>query len=105
MMVPNAIFLFAIYVLKIGAAPKLWFPPLPSDWLLILAVGFSGVYGRILVILDLLAVGSSALLAAQVPSSGEQTGPSSSYTLLFSLLVSPGPLGLTILLLKSLILT
>ena len=104
MMVPNAIFLFAIYVLKIGAPPKLWFPPLPSDWLLILAVGFSGVYGRILVILDLLAVGIAALRAAQVPSSGEHTGRSWSYTLLFSWLVSPVLMVVTVSLVKPLFL-
>jgi len=79
-------FSFAIYVLKIGAPPNFGFP-LPSDWLLILAVGFSGVYGRILVILDLLAVGIAALrgpvdLVASTP-------PVMVIHITFFLLVSP----------------
>jgi hypothetical protein len=102
MVVPIAIFIFAIYVLKTGSPPKLWFPPLQSDSLLLLGVDFSGVYGRTLLSLDVLAVGIAALGAARVRRGGEHTGNAWGYTLLFSWLVAPVVTVVTVSLVKPL---
>jgi len=102
MVLPIAIFVLAIYVLKTGAPPKLWFPPLQSDSLLILGVDFSGVYGRMLLSLDVLAIGIAALGAARVQRSGEHTRDAWRYTLLFSWLVAPVVMVVTVSLVKPL---
>jgi mannosyltransferase len=102
MVIPIAIFIFAIYILKTGSPPKLWFPPLESDSLLILGVDFSGVYGRTLLSLDVLAVGIAALGAARARRGGEHTGDAWGYTLLFSWLVLPVVTVVTVSLVKPL---
>jgi mannosyltransferase len=104
MVVPIAIFIFAIYVLKIGAPPKLWFTPLQPDSLLLLGIDFSGVYGRLLVSLDLLAIGIAALGAARARRSGEHASNAWGYTLLFSWLVAPVVVVVTASLVKPLFL-
>jgi mannosyltransferase len=63
----------AIYALYTGASPISWVSPLEPDSLLILAAYFSGVYGRTLLSLDVLAVGIAALGAARGRGSGEHT--------------------------------
>jgi mannosyltransferase len=100
--VPIAIFVFAIYVLKLGAPPNLWFPPLQPDSLLILGADFSGVYGRILLTLDVLAIGMAALGAARVRNSEAHASDAWAYTLLFSWLVTPVVIVLAISLVKPL---
>ena len=102
MVVPIAIFVLTIYVLKTGAPPKLWFPPLQPDSLLILGLDFSGAYGRMLLSLDVLAIGIAALGAARVQRSGEHTRDTWGYTLLFSWLVAPVVMVVTVSLVKPL---
>ena len=102
MMVPVAIFLFWIFVLEPGGRPSLWFPPLQPDSLLILGVDFSGVYGRTLLILDVLAVGVAAWGAAQPRRSAPDDRGAWGYTLLFSWLVAPVVIVLTVSLVKPL---
>jgi mannosyltransferase len=100
MVAPIAIFLFAIFVLKTGAPPTLWFPPLQPDSLLVLGVDFSGVYGLLLLYLDVLAVGIAALGAYQMRRGSEPGRSSWGYTLLFSWLVAPVVMVLAVSLVK-----
>jgi hypothetical protein len=102
LVIPIAIFIFAIYILKTGSPPKLWFPPLQPDSLLLLGVYFSGVYGRTLLSLDVFAVGIAALGAAGARHGGEHTGNAWSYTLLFSWLIAPVVTVVTVSLVKPL---
>ena len=102
MIVPVAVFVFAIYVLKTGAPPSLWFTPLQPDSLLLLGIDFSGVYGRLLLSLHVLAMGIAALGAARVRRGGDQTSEAWGYTLLFSWLVAPVVMVVTVSLVKPL---
>ena len=102
MIVPIAVFVSAIYVLKTGAPPNLWFTPLQPDSLLLLGIDFSGVYGRLLLSLHVLAMGIAALGAARVRRGGEQTSDAWGYTLLFSWLVAPVVMVVTVSLVKPL---
>jgi mannosyltransferase len=102
MIVPVAVFVFAIYVLKTGAPPNLWFTPLQPDSLLLLGIDFSGVYGRLLLSLHVLAMGIAALGAARVRRGGDQTSEAWGYTLLFSWLVAPVVMVVTVSLVKPL---
>jgi mannosyltransferase len=102
MVAPIAIFIFAIYVLKTGTPPKLWFNPLQPDSLVLLGVDFSGVYGRLLLSLEMLAIGMAALGAARVRRSGGDSGEAWGYTLLFSWLVAPVVMVVTVSLVKPL---
>jgi mannosyltransferase len=104
MVVPIAVFILAIYVLKIGAPPKLWFTPLQPDSLLLLGIDFSGVYGRLLISLDMLAIGIAALGAARLRRSGGHASDAWGYTLLFSWLVAPVVVVVTASLVKPLFL-
>jgi mannosyltransferase len=95
------IFPIAIYVvLQAGTAPISWVPPLQPDSLLILGVDFSGVYGRTLLTLEVLAIGIAALGAAQGRRSAEHASDAWGYTLLFSWLVAPVVTVVTVSLLK-----
>jgi len=102
MIVPVAVFVFAIYVLKTGAPPSLWFTPLQPDSLVLLGIDFSGVYGRLLLSLHVLAMGIAALGAARVRRGGDQTSEAWGYTLLFSWLVAPVVMVVTVSLVKPL---
>ena len=102
MIVPVAVFVSAIYVLKTGAPPSLWFTPLQPDSLVLLGIDFSGVYGRLLLSLHVLAMGIAALGAARVRRGGEQTSDAWGYTLLFSWLVAPVVMVVTVSLVKPL---
>jgi len=102
MIVPIAVFVSAIYVLKTGAPPNLWFTPLQPDSLLLLGIDFSGVYGRLLLSLHVLAMGIAALGAARVRRGGDQTSEAWGYTLLFSWLVAPVVMVVTVSLVKPL---
>jgi mannosyltransferase len=100
------IFPIAIYVvLQAGTAPISWVPPLQPDSLLILGVDFSGVYGRILLTLDVLAIGIAALGAARVRRSVERTSDAWGYTLLFSWLVAPVVMVVSVSLVKPIFVT
>jgi mannosyltransferase len=91
----------AIYVvLHTGTSPISWIPPLEPESLLFLGVYFSGVYGGTLLSLDVLAVGIAALGAARVRRSGEHTSDAWGYTLLFSWLVAPVVMVVTVSLVK-----
>ena len=102
MIVPVAVFVFAIYVLKTGAPPSLWFTPLQPDSLVLLGIDFSGVDGRLLLSLHVLAMGIAALGAARVRRGGDQTSEAWGYTLLFSWLVAPVVMVVTVSLVKPL---
>ena len=102
MIVPIAVFVSAIYVLKTGAPPNLWFTPLQPDSLVLLGIDFSGVYGRLLLSLHVLAMGIAALGAARVRRGGDQTSEAWGYTLLFSWLVAPVVMVVTVSLVKPL---
>ena len=102
MIVPVAVFVFAIYVLKTGAPPSLWFTPLQPNSLVLLGIDFSGVYGRLLLSLHVLAMGIAALGAARVRRGGDQTSEAWGYTLLFSWLVAPVVMVVTVSLVKPL---
>ena len=91
----------AIYVaLQAGMSPISWVPALQPDSLLILGVDFSGVYGRTLLILDVLALGSAALGAARGRRGGAEAIDAWGYTLLFSWLVAPVVMVVTVSLVK-----
>jgi mannosyltransferase len=91
----------AIYVvLQAGMSPISWVPALQPDSLLILGVDFSGVYGRSLLILDVLALGSAAFGAARGRRSGADAIDAWGYTLLFSWLVAPVVMVVTVSLVK-----
>jgi hypothetical protein len=95
------IFPIAIYVvLQAGTTPISWVPPLQPDSLLILGVDFSGVYGRTLLTLDVLAIGIAALRADQGRRSVEHTSDAWGYSLLFSWLVAPVVMVVTVSLVK-----
>ncbi len=79
----------AISVLKRGAGLALWFFSLQPDSLLVLGVDFSGVYGRMLLELDVFAIGIAALGAARTRADDEHTSDAWAYSLLFSWLVAP----------------
>src|SRR6266550_1923969 len=102
MVVFVAVLVFAIYVLKTGAPPSLWFTPLQPDSLVLLGIDFSGVYGRLLLSLHVLAMGIAALGAARVRRGGEHTSDAWGYTLLFSWLVAPVVMVVTVSLVKPL---
>jgi 4-amino-4-deoxy-L-arabinose transferase-like glycosyltransferase len=72
-----------ILILKTGAGHLSWVPPLQPDSLLILGVDFSGLYGRMLLIPDVLAIGIAALGASRVQSGGGPTGDAWGYALFF----------------------
>jgi mannosyltransferase len=91
----------AIYVvLQAGTAPIAWVPPLQPDSLLLHGVDFSGVYGRTLLTLDVLAIGIAAFGAARVRRIVEHTGDAWGYSLLFSWLVAPVVVVVTVSLVK-----
>ena len=89
MILPIEIFLFAIFVLKTGAPPTLWFPPLEPDSLLRLGFDLAGAYRLKLLYLDVLAVGIAAFGAYRERRSSDYTNSAWGYTLLFSWLVAP----------------
>jgi len=80
--------------------PDILGPPLQPDSLLILGVDFSGVYGRTLLTLEVLAIGIAALGAAQVRRSVRARQRCLGYTLLFSWLVAPVVTVVTVSLVK-----
>ena len=79
----------AIVIVKAGTNHLSWIRPTDSDSLLYFGFNFTGNYGRPLLALDLLAIGSAALGACRVRRSGERANNAWGYALLFSWLVVP----------------
>jgi mannosyltransferase len=94
------VFPIAIFVLKAGTYHISWIRPMDSDSLLYSGFTFTGNYGRPLLALDLLAIGFAALGACRARRRGERVSEAWGYALLFSWLVVPFALVMTISLVK-----
>jgi len=78
-----------IFVLKTGYSPISWAPPMNFNSLLALGVIFSGNDGRLLLALDVVAIGITLIMARRTSKSDTDKSAIRGYALIFSWLITP----------------
>jgi mannosyltransferase len=78
-----------IFVLKTGLSPISWAPPMNFDSLLAFGVIFSGNDGRLLLALNVIAIGIALIMARRTSKSNGRKSSNRGYTIIFSWLITP----------------